>query len=416
MSKDDLKHRLEELFSPGSHDRPAETPPEPVAAAPVEAAPVEAAPVDTPPPPKPRVKYADWYQAAFERTVIGMALVATDGQFLRVNRAWCGLLGYTEAEMLKMAFRDITHPDDVESSVGNMRKMLAGELDDLHADKRYMHKSGREVWVRLSSRLVRDHQGRPEYFISQIEDVSEARSAADSIMQRNRQLTQLNTVGQALTRLAESSEILELVFTSIGEVLDNRNLYIALYDEAAQSIAFPVYTVDGVRRDVAGRPLKNGLTEYVIRTRAPLWLPRDVEAQLKQRGIDAIGRLAHSLVAVPMLSGQKVIGVITIQDYERENVFGSDHVEMLGTLASQAAIALENARLYAQTQAALAETRRLAERERKAAVITSRLYEAADVKSLMQITAEELRKVTGSTRAVVRLQRAPDGQGRAGGR
>jgi transcriptional regulator with GAF, ATPase, and Fis domain len=167
---------------------------------------------------------------------------------------------------------------------------------------------------------------------------------------------------------------------------------------------------------VAGRPLKNGLTEYVIRTRAPLWLPRDVEAKLKQRGVDAIGKLAHSLVAVPMLSGENVIGVITIQDYERENVFGNDHLEMLGTIASQAATALENARLYAQAQAALAETRRLAEREHKAAVITGRLYEAADVKSLLRITAEELRKVTGSTRAVVRLQRAPDGQGRAAGR
>ncbi len=117
------------------------------------------------------------FQAAFEHTVIGMALVSTDGQFLHINYAWSTLLGYTEAEMLKMRFRDITHPDDIESSNAYLRKMLAGELGELRAEKRYLHKDGHIVWVQLFAVLVRDSEGQPLYFISQIQDITERRQA-----------------------------------------------------------------------------------------------------------------------------------------------------------------------------------------------------------------------------------------------
>ena len=169
----------------------------------------------------------------------------------------------------------------------------------------------------------------------------------------------LNRVSQMLNRLAAPSEILELIFAAAGEALDNRNFSIALYDEANGLISFPIYSIDGERREVSGRPMGNGLTEYVIRTCAPLLLPRDVQQEIQKRGIDVIGRPASSLLSVPLTAGDQVVGVVTLQDYEKPDVYTTEHLELLTILASQAAGALENARLFERTRAALAETQQI---------------------------------------------------------
>ena len=133
----------------------------------------------------------------------------------------------------------------------------------------------------------------------------------------------------------------------MGELLDNRDLYIALYNERKQEIAFPVYTIDGERRTVANRPFGNGMTEYVLRTRQTLLIPRDVQNFATSHRIDKSGRSARCYLGVPLLSGDKALGVIAIQDYEHENVYSAADVNLLSVLAAQAATALENVRLYA---------------------------------------------------------------------
>ncbi len=170
------------------------------------------------------------------------------------------------------------------------------------------------------------------------------------LLKRNTELAALNQVGQALSQLAEPSQILQLIYSMIGRVLDNRNVYIALYDEATQSISFPVYTRDGRRQHAPTRPVGSGLTEYVIRTKQPLLIPRHVEATITKLGIAGIGSSSKSLLVTPMLVGEKVIGVIAVQDYEQENVYNKAHAQLLATLAAQAAIAIENSRLYTELE------------------------------------------------------------------
>lgn len=207
-------------------------------------------------------------------------------------------------------------------------------------------------------------------------ELAERTRAELQVRQRNQELAALNQIGQALSKLAPPSEILELIFTLIGQVLDNRNLYIALYDEANQWISFPIYTIDGTRRNVASRPFSDGLTEYVITTKAPLFLPRDPQEQGARLGYVAKGRPAKCLLAVPMLAGDRVVGVITVQDYEKEEVYTQKHLELLSTFATQAAIALDNAKLYVTLQQELAERKRIGEALRLQAM---RLQSAAEV-------------------------------------
>ena len=120
----------------------------------------------------PRLSGDSLFQNAFEHAAIGMALVAPDGKWLRVNRSVCEITGYSEQELLQGSFQDITHPDDLDLDLANVGKMLAGEIDEYQMEKRYYHKKGAIVCVLLSVSLVRDKKGQPRFFISQIQDIT----------------------------------------------------------------------------------------------------------------------------------------------------------------------------------------------------------------------------------------------------
>ena len=133
------------------------------------------------------------FQNAFEHAAIGMALVAPDGSWLRVNRSVCEITGYSEAELLKRTFQDITHPDDVERDVANAKKILAGEINTYQMEKRYFHKNGSIVWVMLSVSLVRDDEGKPRFFISQIQDVTRRKESEEQLGEAAKEIKNLRT-------------------------------------------------------------------------------------------------------------------------------------------------------------------------------------------------------------------------------
>jgi diguanylate cyclase (GGDEF)-like protein/PAS domain S-box-containing protein len=123
------------------------------------------------------------FRTAFEDAPIGMALVAPNGKFIRVNRTVCEITGYDEATLLGLSFQEITHPDDLGADLDHVRRVLAGEMRTYQMEKRYRHRDGRIVWVMLSVSLVRDRAQQPHYFVSQIEDITERKQAEQKLQQ-----------------------------------------------------------------------------------------------------------------------------------------------------------------------------------------------------------------------------------------
>ncbi|WP_164974253.1 sensor histidine kinase [Filimonas effusa] len=109
---------------------------------------------------------------AFEHSAIGMALVSTEGQLMKVNRNLCEMTGYTEVELHQKTFQELTHPDDLAKDLDCAHQLLRGEINDYQIEKRYFHKNGNIIWVLLSVSLVRDRLGRPVHFVSHIEDIT----------------------------------------------------------------------------------------------------------------------------------------------------------------------------------------------------------------------------------------------------
>ncbi|KAB2915385.1 MAG: PAS domain-containing protein [Bacteroidetes bacterium] len=142
------------------------------------------------------------FKGAFEYSAIGMALVSLEGKWLRINRQLCTILGYTEDELLKLTFQDITHPDDLDSDLEKLNRLLKGEIDHYNMEKRYLHKNGGIVWVMLIVSLVKDIEGNPAHFVSQIDDITQRKKDEEELLRVNQQLTALFDSGSQVSTIS----------------------------------------------------------------------------------------------------------------------------------------------------------------------------------------------------------------------
>ena len=121
------------------------------------------------------------FRSAFDYAPIGMGLVGLDGRWLRVNPMLSEITGYTESELLASTFQDITHPDDLERNLAEVKRVIGGEERAMRIEKRYLRPNGDTVWVRISTSLIRDHDGTPLHFVSQIENVTDRKRAEERL-------------------------------------------------------------------------------------------------------------------------------------------------------------------------------------------------------------------------------------------
>jgi PAS domain S-box-containing protein len=136
------------------------------------------------------------FASAFEDAAVGMAVVATDSRRLRVNKAFCRMLGFTELEMMSRDVLLITHADDVQDDFFQRKLCLAGEKQGYQREKRYIHHDGHIVWGHLTCTLVRNADGKPLHFISQVQDITEHKLAEEALKrseERFRSLTMLSS-------------------------------------------------------------------------------------------------------------------------------------------------------------------------------------------------------------------------------
>ncbi|MFD2551897.1 PAS domain S-box protein [Bizionia sediminis] len=117
----------------------------------------------------------------FEQAIIGMAILDMQGNWIKVNNSLCNMLGYTQAEFLKLSFMDITHPEDLSDDRVAFGQLVSGEITHYKTEKRYIHKNGNPVWIQLSSSVVKDKSNRPMHFIAQINDITESKKYTQRI-------------------------------------------------------------------------------------------------------------------------------------------------------------------------------------------------------------------------------------------
>lgn len=137
-----------------------------------------------------KINQTEAFSSAFEHASIGMALVAPNGAWLKVNNSLCQLLEYNAAELMDKTFQDITHPEDLEKDLAYVKQMLSAEIESYQMEKRYFTKTGNMVWVLLSVSLVWEDK-KPLFFISQIQDITQNKRQEDLLARQNERLQQI---------------------------------------------------------------------------------------------------------------------------------------------------------------------------------------------------------------------------------
>lgn len=128
------------------------------------------------------------FSSTFESSAIGMGLLDTYGNWLKVNRSLCAMLGYTQEELLTLSFQKITHPDDLFEDLDKAKKLFNREIESYNLEKRYLTKSGKIVWINLIASAVWDDQGQFKHFIAQMEEISLRKKFLDELQEQKNRL------------------------------------------------------------------------------------------------------------------------------------------------------------------------------------------------------------------------------------
>ena len=131
------------------------------------------------------------YRAAFALSAPGQAMLDLGGRFIEVNSSLCHFLGHSERDLLKLRFLDITHPDDLALDAQCVADMKAGTVAQFRREKRYLRADGSTVWALVTSRLARDENGQPLYFVSVIEDITERKASELALREREALLSSM---------------------------------------------------------------------------------------------------------------------------------------------------------------------------------------------------------------------------------
>ncbi len=313
------------------------------------------------------------FRATFEHAAIGAAQVGIDGRWLRVNRRLAEIVGYGPEELLETTFQDITHPDDLEGDLAQVKRLLEDELQTYTLEKRYLRKDGSTVWVNLTVSLVRDALGEPAYFIAAIEDISERKKAEEErdlllvkeqlaraeAVEARRRLSLLAAAGPALSSASlDFEETLQRITHLLVPELADWCLLDVVEDGSIEQLA--AAHADPEKEDLLRRlgghrqfgEEDPGSTAEVLRTGRSVLIPdlpdvASYEQALGEEHLEILLRLEpRSLMCVPLLARRRTLGAVTLVSSRPECRYGEEDLALAEDLAYRCALAADNARLY----------------------------------------------------------------------
>jgi PAS domain S-box-containing protein len=256
------------------------------------------------------------FQAFFDQAPIGKSMTAPDGRLLRVNPALCEMLGYPAEELAVRSWAEITHPDDLAASRECVRCLLAGERQIYRLDKRYLARDGRLVWTHVTTRLHRDAQGTPQFFLTHVEDVTALREAeARSRLDRER-LEGLLALSQAPLQSTQ-----ELLDQALHQALAlTRSLLGYIYHYHAESRTFVLNSWSRGVMDACSvvEPQtvyaldRTGLWGEAVRQRRPI-VVNDYPAPSPLKKGYPEGHVAlRRFLTVPVFDGAEIVAVVGV--------------------------------------------------------------------------------------------------------
>ena len=332
------------------------------------------------------------FRTVFDDAPIGMAITDLEGRFLRVNTAYCDLVGRPEQSLLTSSWRAVTHPHDRQAEEDFQRDAASGRARSFRGEKRYVRPDGSVKWAILSCSVLADQDGRPHYFLAQVQDIDDRKHSEELLRRQNEELAALHETTMGLIRRLEPTSLLEAILGRAAALMETPHAYLYVVDEASEELVLRAGI--GVFGDYIGvrLPRGEGLAGRVWESGHP----RAVEDYSSWEGGQQVFGFVKGAVAIPLRAGEDTVGVLGLVHLEEGRTFDQDEIALLARFGHMASLTLENARLYEAAHLELAERRRAEEElERSASELREAnqgLREADELKShFVAIASHELR-------------------------
>lgn len=301
------------------------------------------------------------FRGTFEQAAVGIAHVAPDGHWLRVNDRLCAIVGYSRLELLQKTFQDITHPDDLDKDLHLVEQMSSGRIQTYSMEKRYRRKDGAIVWVDLTMSLMRDAGGQPEYFIGVIDDITSRKLAEQRLARITKFYAALSLTNQTLLHNREADRLFEEICRIAVKCGELKGAWIGLRDSDADQLrvaaAYGELRGRSLSRDEPIQPdaaLPYRPAQVVIASGSH-WIGNNLFYDSGGENTDWQILMATagigSYAAFPLKQADKVVGVLNLFASEPD-FFDLELTGLLDGMAADVSFALENFERERQRQQA----------------------------------------------------------------
>lgn len=312
---------------------------------------------------------AERFRATFNQAAIGIAMLDLERRFLEVNRKFCEILGYSEPELLGKRVDEITHADDLGRLHEKVQRLTAREIEEYSYEKRYLRKDGSTVWTVTHATLLKDANGDPRYYIGAVEDISERKRAEAALAEERQGLETLNAIGIKLASNLDSQGIIQAV-TDAATALSGAKFGAFFYNVVERGAeTYQLFALSGASPEAFekfGMPRNTPLFEPTFRGEGIVRsddIRRDPRygAMPPHYGMPKGHLQVRSYLAVPVVSrSSQVLGGLFL-GHPQPAVFTERTERLVAGVAAQAAIAIDNARLYEREREARAHAERMGE-------------------------------------------------------
>ena len=134
------------------------------------------------------------FHAAFAQGAVGMTIATMEGKILKANDVFCAMVGYPQSELMAHSALDITYPEDLPANLTGLRQLRHGKTVSFRMEKRYVHQDGHLVWVDMSTVVVRDAAGKPDYLVTHVVDITERKLATEALRQSEQRLARAEEI------------------------------------------------------------------------------------------------------------------------------------------------------------------------------------------------------------------------------
>lgn len=314
---------------------------------------------------------------AVQQSPSSVAITDTHAVIQYINPKFTELTGYSIDEiraqkmsLMQAAADDLPVYEEISEAIAR-GKIWRGEFLN-------QRKFGELYWEEMIISPVFDSQGKVINFIAVKEDITQRKKTDHELKKRIKELEVINAISVHISSQLDMESLISLIGQKLEEIFNAHSVFVALYDERTRLIDTPYWTINRKRVRVPSMELGQGLTSIVMQKDEPLLIGANFQQVSKKLGavLPFIKKYGYpkTWLGVPVHIGEIVIGVLSVQDYEKEDAFDEDNVRLLQTIAANLGIAIQNARLYQTAQKDLLDRTRAEAKARHRAEQMSMLY------------------------------------------